>query len=260
MVTTQEAAVFEVLEVKPVRPVLLVCDHASRRIPDSLHNLGVEEQYLSSHVAWDIGAADVTRYLSRALQVPAVLAGYSRLVVDCNRQLDSSTAFPETSDGVVIPGNLKLDKNERQCRAEALYWPYHNAIRDQLAALESMGAAPAMVAVHSFTPVFSDAARPWHMGILWDKDPRIAKQLLDSLRENTDYNIGNNEPYSGKHPHDFTIDHHAEAGGLPNVSIEIRQDLIDTDSGAKQWADTLVAALLPILSDPELYAHWSGSW
>lgn len=260
LVTTQEAGVFEVLEVEPSMPVLLVCDHASRRIPDALQNLGVDEQYLSSHVAWDIGAADVTRRLSRALRVPAVLAGYSRLVVDCNRRLDSLAAFPETSDGVVVPGNLQLDGNERQCRAEALYWPYHNAIRDQLASLESMAAAPAMVAIHSFTPMFADAVRPWHIGVLWDKDPRIARPLLDSLRNNAEHNIGDNEPYSGKHPHDFTIDHHAEAGGLPNISIEVRQDLIDTDAGVEQWSDALVTALLPILSDTDLYVHWSGGW
>ncbi len=260
LITTQEGSVFEVLEVKPSMPVLLVCDHASRRIPDALQSLGVDEQHLSSHVAWDIGAGDVTRHLSRALRVPAVLAGYSRLVVDCNRQLDSSTAFPETSDGVVVPGNLKLDKNERQCRAEALYWPYHCAVRDQLAALETIAPAPALIAVHSFTPVFAASARPWHVGILWDQDPRIAKPLLGSLRENTEYNIGNNEPYSGKHPHDFTIDYHAEAGCLPNVSLEIRQDLINTDAGVERWSDTLAAALLPILSDHELYRHWSGSW
>jgi len=251
--------VFEVLEVKPSMPVLLVCDHASRRIPDSLQSLGVDEQHLSTHVAWDIGAADVTRHLSRVLRVPAVLAGYSRLVVDCNRRLDSSTAFPETSDGVVVPGNLKLDRNERQCRAEALYWPYHHAVRDQLAALESMAPAPAMVAIHSFTPVYGDSARPWHIGILWDTDPRISKPLLDSLREQTEYHVGDNEPYSGKHPHDFTIDHHAEAGGLPNVSLEIRQDLIDTEAGVLQWVDILKEALLPILSDQELYSHWSGT-
>ncbi len=247
------------LAVAPSLPVLLVCDHASRRIPESLQGLGVAEKDLRSHVAWDIGAAAVTRLLSRTLRVPAVLAGYSRLVVDCNRRLDSSTAFPETSDGVVIPGNLGLDKTERQCRAEALYWPYHHAVRDQLAALESLAVAPALVAVHSFTPVFAASARPWHIGVLWDKDPRIAVPLLDSLQESTEYHVGNNEPYSGKHPHDFTIDYHAEAGGLPNISLEIRQDLIDTDAGAEKWVNILAEALLPILSDQELYSHWSGT-
>ena len=123
---------FEVLEVKPDQPVLLVCDHASCRIPRALDGLGIGGELVETHIGWDIGAADLTRYLSEHLNAPAVLASYSRLVVDCNRRLDDPTAFPPVSDGVEIPANADLRGGARRQRADALYWPYHHRIRDEL--------------------------------------------------------------------------------------------------------------------------------
>lgn len=247
-----------ILENEPSWPVLLVCDHASNQIPASLNGLGVPAAKLETHLCLDIGAAKLTRYLSDQLMLPAVMAGYSRLVVDCNRRLDDPTAFSTGDRDTVVPGNLDLTQTARENRANALYWPYHHAVRDNLAALEAMASAPALVTIHSFTPVLNGRARPWHYGILWDSDPRIPKPLIHALRGMPGIKVGDNEPYSGKDPHDFTIDHHGEAEGLPHVSIEIRQDLVDTDDGVQNWGGRLAEALTPILDNPELYTFWTS--
>jgi len=248
---------FNIQEIRPSRPALLVCDHASNRVPAKFHNFGVSEEDMQTHCALDIGAGAVTRLLSRSLGLPAVLAGYSRLVVDCNRRLDDPTAFPGSIDGVMVPGNQHLTHADRQARADALYWAYHHAVRDQLGALESIAKAPALIAIHSFVPVRVGKHRPWDIGVLWDKDPRMPVPLIEGLRKIPDLVVGDNEPYSGKHIHDFTIDHHAEAEGLPHVSIEIRQDLIHTEAGAGHLSELLVSVLGPILSDDDLYKHWT---
>jgi predicted N-formylglutamate amidohydrolase len=248
----------EVLRAPGDATALLVCDHAAARMPGRLGTLGLPPAALADHIALDIGAAAVARDLAGRLGLPAVLTNYSRLVVDCNRRLDDPTAFPERSDGIEIPGNMGLGTAARQARADALYWPYHHTVRDRLAALEVTVAAPALIAIHSFTPVFGGQRRPWHVGILWDQDPRIPVPLMRSLAADGDVVVGDNEPYSGRHPADFTVDHHAEAEGLPYVSIEIRQDLITTSTGAAEWADRLAEALAPILGDRDLYVHWSG--
>lgn len=249
---------FEILDVGPAFPALLVCDHASNRIPRRLANLGASPADLQTHFAVDIGAGDVTRRMSARMSLPAVLAGYSRLVVDCNRRLDDPTAFPPYFEELFVPGNQGLTHADRQARADALYWTYHRAIRDQLTALEAHATAPALIAIHSFTPDWEGQRRPWDVGILWDTDPRIPLPLLDALRQESGLVVGDNEPYSGKHPHDFTIDYHAEEAGLAHVSIEIRQDLIATPDGANRWAGILSEALLPILSDPHVYTHWTA--
>jgi len=255
---TDEPPPFAVLEVEPTWPALLVCDHAANRVPAQLGLLGVSPCDLETHFAIDIGAANVTRAMSARMCLPAVLCSYSRLVVDCNRKLDDPSAFPLWAEEIPVPGNHGLTHDERQARADALYWPYHRAVRDQLAALEVHARAPALLAIHSFTPTMQGQSRPWDIGILWDKDPRIPVPLLEALRTISDIHVGDNEPYSGKHPHDFTIDYHAEEAGLPHVSIEIRQDLIATGDGAARWAGLLQEALAPILADPALYTNWTA--
>jgi len=253
-----EPAPFSILDVEPAYPALLVCDHASNRVPARLQQLGASAADLETHFAVDIGAANVTRAMSGRMGLPAVLAGYSRLVVDCNRRLDDPSAFPACFEELIVPGNQGLTHDERQLRADTLYWTYHRAVRDQLQALEARAAAPALIAIHSFTPTLNGAPRPWHIGILWDKDPRIPVPLLEALRAERGIVVGDNEPYSGKHPHDFTIDYHAEEAGLAHVSIEIRQDLIASRAGASHWAGILAEALIPILADPDLYTNWTA--
>ncbi len=226
-------------------PALLACDHASSRVPLLLGNLGLSLADLEGHIAVDIGAAALTRKLAALMQVPAVLSGYSRLVVDCNRHLTDPSAFPESSDGVVIPGNQRLSDDQRNVRTAALYRPYHAAVASGLARL---AAWPALVAIHSFTPALNGAARPWHVGVLWDTDSRIAGPLLEALRSDSALSVGDNEPYSGRHPAGYTIDAHAESRGLPHVSIEVRQDLLLTLQGVTHWATLLSNALRPILN------------
>ena len=252
-----EPAPLEIIPNEPQVPALLVCDHASNRIPACLNGLGVSPSDLDTHFALDIGAADVTRYLSTRLGLPAVLTCYSRLVVDCNRALTDPTAFPLYLEHIMVPGNQQLDHEARKARADALFWPYHNEIRHQLAALESLAPAPAMLAIHSFTPEFDGTNRPWQIGVLWDKDPRIPVPLMAALSDVKGLRVGDNEPYSGKHPHDFTLDHHAEADGLAHVSIEIRQDLITEPDGVAYWGDVLAEALQPILADAAIYERWT---
>jgi len=258
LLEADEPPAFELIERAPQRPALLVCDHASARIPGRLGTLGLPPEALADHIALDIGAAALTRLLSDRLGLPAILGGYSRLVVDCNRRLDDPTAFPEVSDGYQVPGNLNLGDADRRRRAESLYWPYHHRVRDGLATLEDEAEAPALIAIHSFTPTIGGERRPWQVGVLWDKDPRLPAPLMAGLAADPKLCVGDNEPYSGRHPADFTIDHHAEAEGLPHVSIEVRQDLITTQDGAEEWAARLSAVLAPILDEAALYTHWAG--
>lgn len=247
----------EILNAGAAAQIIVVCDHAGNRIPRSLNNLGLDEFSMRRHIAWDIGAGDVARFLAPGLGAPAVLANYSRLVVDCNRKLDDATAFRALSDGDEVPGNHLLTATEKRRRAEAIYWPYHQAIASQVDRLCREDFAPALLSIHSFTPFFDNSHRPWEIGVLWDNDPRIAVPLMENLRDKG-WNVGDNEPYSGRHPHDFTVDYHGEKRGLPHASIEIRQDLLRDATARRQWAATLADCLKPILEQEELYRFFSG--
>ena len=239
--------------------VLLVGDHASNTLPKMLGNLGLDDAALEQHIAYDIGTRKLLHHLSQHLDAPAVLAGYSRLVVDLNRSLEDESLMPEVSDNTIIEGNQNMSPEHRNQRIHNFYTPYRKAIDAMLHGFREKEIVPAFIAIHSFTPQMAGFARPWHVGVLWDKDPRIPVPLMDNLRAHPDrFNIGDNEPYSGKHPADYTIDHHAEAAGIPHVSIEIRQDLVNTEAGAERWATILADALRDILADPELYRVWES--
>lgn len=246
------ASPFESIDGAEDAKLLIVCDHASHHIPARYADLGVVAEHRFAHVAWDIGAAAVTRGLARRLDCPAVLAGVSRLVIDCNRQPGDPTSIPCCTGGLDIPGNAALDDAEADSRAEAWFWPYHHEIGTRLSHLWRHGTAPAMVSVHSFTPVWHGVERPWHVGVLWNRDPRMAVPVLSRLAANADLVVGDNEPYSGREIN-YTLDTHAGAAGLPHVSFEIRQDLIADEAGAERWADILAQALTPVLLDPHLH-------
>jgi predicted N-formylglutamate amidohydrolase len=233
--------------------ILLVCDHASPVIPPDLDELGLAAANRLCHVAWDIGAAHVTRLLAKRLGCSAVLAGISRLVIDCNRQPGDPTSIPSCSCGVPIPGNQSLGEAELRSRAERWFWPYHTEIGNRIGQLWRQGSAPAVVAIHSFTPcIHGGQPRPWHVGVLWNRDPRMAVPLLNSLSARGDLVVGDNQPYSGREIN-YTLDTHAGAAGLPNVSFEIRQDLLMDEAGCRAWADLLAEELAPVLADPGLY-------
>jgi len=233
--------------------LLLVADHASPFFPAAMNQLGLADWVLERHVAWDIGSDQLTRFLADELDAQAILAGFSRLIVDPNRKLDDPTAFVEVSDGIGIPGNLDLDLEQKTLRVRSFFQPYHDAIAERLNRMMAGKSVPALISIHTCTPVFDRVVRPWHIGIMWDRDARIAVPLMENLERIDGICIGDNEPYSGRHPHDFTIDHHAEPAGLPHVGIEVRQDLVSDVPGARKWAGILASALRPILADPGLY-------
>jgi predicted N-formylglutamate amidohydrolase len=241
-----------VLNSDMIGPLLLVCDHASRAIPRSLGNLGLPEEQLGRHIAYDIGAAALTRRLAERFAATAVLSGYSRLVIDPNRDLADPTAIPVISDGVVIPGNRGLDAAAQAQRVDTLFRPYQEAVAQEIARVRARGQVPILLSIHSFTPTMRGVPRPWHIGVLWDRDPRLPVPLLNALRADGRWRVGDNEPYSGRDTTGGTVETHATPAGYPNVLLEVRQDLIDDDAGVALWAQVLGDALEPLLSAPDL--------
>jgi predicted N-formylglutamate amidohydrolase len=243
---------FEILNPDGVSAYVFNCDHASGRIPDRYGHLGLDDAVLGRHIAWDIGAADVTRRLSTHLDAVAVFSGFSRLLIDCNRQTDHPTLIPPISDGVIIPGNVNIATADRAARIERYFDPYHRAL-DGVLDSAVKARVPALVSVHSFTPIMNGYERPWHIGILWNRDPRLAKALIAQLRMNTDLEVGENEPYSGRDMAGFSIHHHGGGRGIPHLLIELRQDLIDTHHGVEVWANRLGLALVALGQQRNLF-------
>jgi len=225
---------------------VLVCDHGGGAVPAALSGLGLDPALLAGHIAWDIGAAAVAKALAARLDATGYLAGYSRLVIDLNRPLDDLTSIREISDGVVVPGNRRLSRADIDARVNALYLPYHDAVAAAVAARP----APMIISVHSFTPALKGVARPWHIGVLYNSDDRIATPLMAALGRDPAIRVGDNKPYSGFDLFGKTIETHALPAGLPNVLLEFRQDLIDTDHGAEHWAEIAANALRPLLAGP----------
>ncbi|MEO1201501.1 MAG: N-formylglutamate amidohydrolase [Pseudomonadota bacterium] len=221
---------FYVMHAESEQPILLVCDHASCAFPAVLGDMGLDPFARRCHLAIDIGAGSLTEYLADSLGVTAVLAQYSRLVVDCNRDLMDPSAFLAYGDGILVPGNANLKASAKKARADAIYWPYHAAIEREVDRLSALWDKPAFISVHSFTPVLNGEARECEIGILWDKDTSLKEIFLEDFRAEG-YVVGDNEPYSGKAPADYTIDNHAETRDLPCLGIEIRQDLINDPAG-----------------------------
>jgi predicted N-formylglutamate amidohydrolase len=233
---------------------IVICDHASNNIPAEYAELGLSRQSLERHIAYDIGAAWLTRRLAHLLGAPAVLSTFSRLLIDPNRGADDPTLVMRLSDGAIVPGNARVGAEEIE-RRRLLYWaPYRHAVAETVDAVLATGIAPAIVSIHSFTPVWRAAVRPWKVGVLWDRDQRLAVPLLQALAAEVDLApeaVGDNEPYDGALEGD-TIDDIATARGLANALIEVRQDLIATEAGALAWAERLSRLLKPIIARPEL--------
>lgn len=254
LIGTDDPPPYAIFNPEGAARLLLVSDHSGRAFPAHMQQLGLADWVLEKHVAWDIGSGDVARHLARRFDAPLISASYSRLVIDTNRPPDDPTLCTPLSEGIAIPGNIDLTERERHARRRAFFDPYHDAIAAQLDAMHTRRGVPGLIAIHSCTPVFDQVVRPWHVGVLWDKDPRIAVPLLAHLSAMDGIRAGDNEPYSGRDPHDYTIDHHGEANRIPHVSIEVRQDLIDTPEGAAHWAGLLGDALETTLADDGLYA------
>jgi predicted N-formylglutamate amidohydrolase len=223
---------------------LLTADHAGRAIPRRLGDLGLPDSERERHIAWDIGIAGVTERLSEALDATAVLQTYSRLVIDCNRQPELDSSIPTISELTAVPGNEGLSPAEREVRRREIFMPYHERIAALVEARAGAGRRTVLVAMHSFTPVFKSVPRQVEIGILYNRDTRLAHILLDLLRAEDDLAVGDNQPYAVGDLTDYTVPVHAERRGLAHVEIEIRQDLIADDAGQEAWAARL-ARLLP---------------
>ncbi len=246
---------YSVFNAEGRAPLLLVCDHASREFPAALARLGLSKAATQRHIAWDIGAVELTRALARTFDAPAVLAGYSRLLIDCNRSLSDPSSIVAASDGELIPGNRRLTSLDRELRARSFFEPYHEAITQRLEELRRRRLIPALLSIHSFTPTLGKEPRPWHVGVLWDRDARIAVPLLERLRAVEGLVVGDNLPYSGRHPADYTVARHAESVRLPHVCLEVRQDEIQRAAGVARWARIIADALGPIIMEPALHTE-----
>jgi predicted N-formylglutamate amidohydrolase len=248
-----ELPAVEVFNESGTCPLLLVCDHASKVVPAKLKNLGLNIAQLDCHIAYDIGAAEVTRHLAKNFNAKAILAGYSRLVIDVNREPKDPQSILKRSDKTIIPGNKELNEKARSSRIMSLFDPYHKAISDNLNHLSKHEKQPALFSIHSFSPEFGDTPRPWDIGVLWNRDPRIAKPLMKKLTRNG-FNVGDNLPYSGLELA-YTLNLHSQAAGLANCVIEINQDQIKNQAGIKRWVKILTKVMQEISKMDVLYQN-----
>ncbi|HEU0148541.1 MAG TPA: N-formylglutamate amidohydrolase [Bradyrhizobium sp.] len=220
-------------------PFLLTCDHYGRLIPRALGDLGLPASELTRHIAWDIGIAGVAGQLSKHLDAHLIAQRYSRLVIDCNRPPCVASSIPVLSEATAVPGNDGLTRAAAQARRQAIFEPYHRRITEVIDRRLREGMPTVLVSLHSFTPVYAGVARPWHVGTLYHRETRLPPLLLQLFRGEGDLVVGDNEPYAVSDETDYTIPVHAEARGLMNSGIEIRQDLIADHAGERQWADRL---------------------
>jgi predicted N-formylglutamate amidohydrolase len=230
--------------------VLLLCDHAENSIPPAYGTLGLTEEDRGRHIAYDIGAAGVTEHLSRALDAPALLTRYSRLLIDPNRGRDDPTLIMQISDGRVVPGNAVLEAGEIESRIAQFYLPYHEAIDAAIDEGIAAGKPPVLLAIHSFTQAWKSVPRPWHVAVLWDKDPRLAGALLRELAAISDVTVGDNVPYSGQLKGD-TLYQHGTLRGLAHALIEIRQDLVLSPEGQAEWGERLASVVRKVIASAE---------
>jgi len=225
-------------------PVLLVCEHAGQTVPAALGDLGITCADLDRHIGWDIGAGAVTGLLAGALDAPAMLQRYSRLVIDCNRPPDAPDAMPEQSDKVVIPGNAALSAQMREARVRAIFDPFHAGIGHRL----DTGRFRAALSIHSFTPVFDGVQRPWDIGLLYRHDTDTSERLRAHFqRRYPELNVGMNQPYQVDDMSDWFVPRHGEARGIPHSLIEIRNDHISTPAGQQRWSEILSGAIRHLL-------------
>lgn len=248
----ENAPAFERIPGSLESGLILLCDHASNALPPGYGSLGLPRAELERHIGYDIGAAGVTRMLAHRLGCPALLTRFSRLLIDPNRGEDDPTLVMRLSDGAVIPGNRHADADEIERRLARFHRPYHAAISAEIDAALAQGVVPALLSLHSFTPVWRGVARPWHAAVLWDSDPRLTRELIDALEAPGDLIVGDNEPYDGALRGDCLF-RHATLRGLANTLLEIRQDLIAEVEGQRAWADRLAALLPAILALPALH-------
>jgi predicted N-formylglutamate amidohydrolase len=237
-----------ILQPEAKGPIVLICDHASNHVPAELQNLGLPASELECHIAWDIGAAGVTEALSEIFDAPAILCAISRLVIDCNRQLDHPGLIPERSDETVIPGNLNLTREAKEFRIERWFRPYHDAIEAVLTERESRTAATILVSIHSMTDCLRGIPRPWQIALSSHVDRRLTDPVLASLRRIPGVVVGDNQPYDLDPNCDYSTPFHALRRGLLHLQVEFRQDEVAVPAAQRQWAERFADALAPHLT------------
>ena len=239
---------YEVIDGRFDGGMILICDHARNFIPPQYKNLGLPKGELERHIAYDIGAEAVTRKVAARLGIPAVMALFSRLLIDPNRGTDDPTLIMRLSDCAIVPGNAELTQDERENRIRTYYQPYHDAVERVISRAQGTGCSPLIFAIHSFTPMWKGVQRPWHAGVLWEKDDSFARPVLEALARDRNLVVGENQPYSGGVEGE-SVDKHARQRGLAAALIEIRQDLIANDEGVDEWAERLATILEEIITD-----------
>ena len=247
-----DARPFEVIDGSDDTGLIIICDHASNYVPAEFNGLGLPPEQLERHIAYDIGVADLTRRLAELLDAPAVLSNFSRLLIDPNRGLDDPTLVMRVSDGAVVPGNARIDQAGIEQRIEHYYRPYDDAVRAAIDRSLAKSIVPALLSIHSFTPMWRGYARPWHAGILWDSDGRFAHPLLEALRLEDGLVVGDNEPYTGELEGDM-MNRHGTKRGLAHALLEVRQDLIAYEAGIEEWAQRLAGLLPGLVKDDRLH-------
>ena len=246
---------FEIVAGDEGKALVLLADHARKDLPARYGDLGLPASAFARHIAYDIGVEGVTRRLAESLGVPAVLGGFSRLLIDPNRGEDDPTLIMKISDGAIIPANHPLSAEEAAYRLDNFHRPYHRAVAATIAAVEEKsGRAPLVISIHSFTPRWKETPRPWQVGILWDSDPRAVRPLIEALSADPGLKVGDNEPYDGALGGD-TMFTHCTSEGLAHALIEIRQDLIADANGQHAWADRLAPILDAMNAEPDLHVR-----
>lgn len=242
LLAPDEPLPYEVFESDGESPYFFTADHAGRRLPRRLGDLGVDERELERHIAWDIGIAEVSRKVAAQFHAFLILQPYSRLVIDCNRPPEAPSSIATISEHTVIAGNQDLSPEERAERRAEIFDPYHARIEAELARRKSTGQPTIYVAMHSFTPRFKDVDREWHAGVLYNRDSRLALRLRSALQAEG-LHVGDNEPYFVSDESDYGIPRYGEQGGLVHVELELRQDLIADAAGQARMSEILCRAL-----------------
>lgn len=245
LLSSEEATVFKIINPGGKSDFLLVCDHASNKVPESLSGLGLTDEQLNDHIAWDPGAAQLAQELSQLLDATLIMSGYSRLVIDCNRALISPQLIAPISDGIKIPANQNLSDKERQQRIDTFFAPYHQAINTVLD--QRKDRVTKLLSIHSFSPALAEpgkgSARPWHIGLSFKRKAAITDLLYEGLIKDQALCVGYHQPYEVDEEFDFTLIEHAVKRELDHAMIEVRQDQFSNDQAAKEWALRIHSAL-----------------
>ncbi|QTD56308.1 N-formylglutamate amidohydrolase [Parasphingorhabdus cellanae] len=226
---------YEIFGMPQERGILVVVDHASNHVPPDI-DLGIDPALLEDHIAYDIGVANIARYMAESPGYLSILGTVSRLVVDLNRYPDEDGVVPKHSDGVEIPGNI-IDQSEKAARLDRFFHPYHDRVAALIRDLDPV----LTLFLHSFTPKLrTDHAdvRPWQVGVLYNEYD-VASRLAIQLLEQEELVVGDQQPYSGKDLH-ATMKRQAEDIGKPYTEIEIRQDMVSEETGQRRFAEILL--------------------